>query len=730
MEKHNMDHDSEDGATPTLSKKAKIVEAPAVMSNEIPLNNLIDVSSGCCCLESNDAYTSPGLPGSFSDRQAFWEALKVHVERPHILNRRLCGAVDIWWGILCNNFPTQVISDATGKSEKNNKLDLQVEVNKIPGYQNTKSSTIIDYEFSPNSRNLHLSDLASIWQVLNSASQVEDLNESPGEPFAANSSLCSTKSKMMQLQTKVTRKLTEIGFKEFTSKEALAEAWLSLEKCSCCVVVRKVLPKLQERYATVLEVIVLDGANDCCIFLNSTALPPLLPARPYMISLITSAGAAVEGETIAVCGLFKSTYLAGVPQLTAEGGPTGDGRAWLQGTVLPRLHKWAKPRVSQETAIRSLQLINLQSYGLLYHNLKTKYANHLIQSWSERTDPKKFVHEDIGIATYLLLLWSQHSRPQRFIDLGCGNGLLVYILTKEGHCGTGYDIKSRNIWLERFSDIDLQELEVTPNTTSFSADVDWLIGNHSDELTPWLPVMAARTSHFCSFFLLPCCPHDFTTKFLRRNTKKSQYGDYLDYVEVIGRVCGFNVERDRLKIPSTKRECFVGRSKLHTEQERPSVLTSIQEFIDSRVAANVSNLGRGTDLKRSGDFVARPKEQRVRNCTQLARGVKEDLVQCVVRLLLGDGDKKEEWWAGGSIELRDAAASLTAEQLRQMKQECGGLKTLLKNHRHIFLLQGSQVQLRAPGRVAEFEKRQRPCWFSANHPQGCPNSADECMYCH
>ncbi|KAA0190777.1 hypothetical protein HAZT_HAZT000452, partial [Hyalella azteca] len=516
-----MDHDSEDGATPTLSKKAKIVEAPAVMSNEIPLNNLIDVSSGCCCLESNDAYTSPGLPGSFSDRQAFWEALKVHVERPHILNRRLCGAVDI-----------------------------------------------------------------------------------------------------------------------------------------------------------------------------CTALPPLLPARPYMISLITSAGAAVEGETIAVCGLFKSTYLAGVPQLTAEGGPTGDGRAWLQGTVLPRLHKWAKPRVSQETAIRSLQLINLQSYGLLYHNLKTKYANHLIQSWSERTDPKKFVHEDIGIATYLLLLWSQHSRPQRFIDLGCGNGLLVYILTKEGHCGTGYDIKSRNIWLERFSDIDLQELEVTPNTTSFSADVDWLIGNHSDELTPWLPVMAARTSHFCSFFLLPCCPHDFTTKFLRRNTKKSQYGDYLDYVEVIGRVCGFNVERDRLKIPSTKRECFVGRSKLHTEQERPSVLTSIQEFIDSRVAANVSNLGRGTDLKRSGDFVARPKEQRVRNCTQLARGVKEDLVQCVVRLLLGDGDKKEEWWAGGSIELRDAAASLTAEQLRQMKQECGGLKTLLKNHRHIFLLQGSQVQLR------------------------------------
>ena len=27
-------------------------------------------------------------------------------------------------------------------------------------------------------------------------------------------------------------------------------------------------------------------------------------------------------------------------------------------------------------------------------------------------------------------------------------------------------------------------------------DVDWLIGNHSDELTPWIPVMAARQVNY------------------------------------------------------------------------------------------------------------------------------------------------------------------------------------------------------------------------------------------
>ena len=37
-------------------------------------------------------------------------------------------------------------------------------------------------------------------------------------------------------------------------------------------------------------------------------------------------------------------------------------------------------------------------------------------------------------------------RPVRFIDIGCGNGLLVYLLVKEGHIGKGIDIRRRNIW--------------------------------------------------------------------------------------------------------------------------------------------------------------------------------------------------------------------------------------------------------------------------------------------
>ena len=61
--------------------------------------------------------------------------------------------------------------------------------------------------------------------------------------------------------------------------------------------------------------------------------------------------------------------------------------------------------------------------------------------WKERTDPKKYVIEDLAIAAYLLVLWDEERTldpslpPQTFIDLGCGNGLLVHILTMEGHQG-------------------------------------------------------------------------------------------------------------------------------------------------------------------------------------------------------------------------------------------------------------------------------------------------------
>lgn len=38
----------------------------------------------------------------------------------------------------------------------------------------------------------------------------------------------------------------------------------------------------------------------------------------------------------------------------------------------------------------------------------------------------------------------------------------------------------------------------------------------------------------------------------------SRYAQYLQYVESVGRGCGFDVRVDRMRIPSTRRTCLVG----------------------------------------------------------------------------------------------------------------------------------------------------------------------------
>ena len=84
-----------------------------------------------------------------------------------------------------------------------------------------------------------------------------------------------------------------------------------------------------------------------------------------------------------------------------------------------------------------------------YARLKQKYASDLIARWVEKTEPSKHVFEDIMIAAFLVELWKQmyHDTPfTSFVDIACGNGVLVYILIKEGYNGFGFDARRRKTW--------------------------------------------------------------------------------------------------------------------------------------------------------------------------------------------------------------------------------------------------------------------------------------------
>ena len=167
-------------------------------------------------------------------------------------------------------------------------------------------------------------------------------------------------------------------------------------------------------------------------------------------------------------------------------------------------------------------------------------------------------------------------------------------------------------------------------------DVDWLLGNHSDELTPWIPVIAAKSSFCTNFFLMPCCAFEFDRKFIRKRSDLSQYAEYLIYIEGLITQCGFNIQKDKLRIPSTKRICFIGQQRAYCLKEWPTILNQIDRYICS----NTKNIDASTsDDEINGccpKIVRREPVQKVKNCTHIKEEIKRNFIRQITDLLLKD----------------------------------------------------------------------------------------------
>lgn len=130
----------------------------------------------------------------------------------------------------------------------------------------------------------------------------------------------------------------------------------------------------------------------------------------------------------------------------------------------------------------------------------------------------------------------------------CGNGLLVHILIECGYPGLGVDLRARKSWphyppstrcrlfVHAFDptvaclhlpiltgnnhenpSVSL-EGDMFPQTKSGKGR--FVIGNHADEMQPWVPVLAALTN--AEYLSIPCCAWDFDTRFQMR--KKGRKG--------------------------------------------------------------------------------------------------------------------------------------------------------------------------------------------------------------
>lgn len=354
------------------------------------------------------------------------------------------------------------------------------------------------------------------------------------------------------------------------------------------------------------------------------------------------------------------------------------------------------------------------------------------------------------------MLWEQErkvkqlSTLQTFADLGCGNGLLVFILSSEGHEGIGIDVRKRGIWDMYPPTTVLETRAITPSDKSLFPQTDWIIGNHSDELSPWVPVIAARSSYNCRFFLLPCCAYNFDgRKFQRRTCRKSQYNDFVDYALDISAVCGFQTNIDRLKIPSTKRVCLIGNERIYPASEFDNREKSIQEFIIAQSEAVTLTISNGVW---NSTFTPRSNVEKVKNCTKINKTIEKEIIDIVFQKLISkkrylEGLINPHWNIGGRILLSDLVKDISRAQLKELKSECGGLQTLLKNNNQIFNVNNGHVEIRVPLKYADrvqedknkwrsknqnivYKYKSKPCWFYGNHPDGCLYDDENCSFKH
>jgi tRNASer (uridine44-2'-O)-methyltransferase len=171
----------------------------------------------------------------------------------------------------------------------------------------------------------------------------------------------------------------------------------------------------------------------------------------------------------------------------------------------------------------------------------------------------------------------------------CGNGLLTHILVTEGYKGHGIDVRARTSWFH-YTDATQNSLHVValdPTTLGQSKLQDsylvpgvFLIGNHADELTPWVPVIS--TLCLASGYLsIPCCAWTFDSRFERSRSvpyptgmdddefveslylggdgsNSSSYSQYRIWLGSLSVHCGWKVECETLRIPSTRNWALIG----------------------------------------------------------------------------------------------------------------------------------------------------------------------------
>uniref|UniRef100_A0AC34FNL1 tRNA (uracil-O(2)-)-methyltransferase n=1 Tax=Panagrolaimus sp. ES5 TaxID=591445 RepID=A0AC34FNL1_9BILA len=277
----------------------------------------------------------------------------------------------------------------------------------------------------------------------------------------------------------------------------------------------------------------------------------------------------------------------------------------------------------------------------------------LSNCWSdyERTNKAKHIYENIGIVAYLATYWLSNAIKEiHFVDIGCGNGVISYLLNSiygNKMSGVGYDAKSRNIW-EYYKSKARDVLKVQTISAnfpsleqSFPVETNYIIGIHTDEMTPWIPLMAMKRK--CNFFLLPCCPFDFFGPFAKRNHHNGyNEWEYINHIVSLAKILGFDVKVDFLKITSEKKTAIIGT--IPASGKLLCDYNLLWEDVINEIMEPSFKANNYKGCQPPGSVI------KVINCTKLPVEVRNSINQSIVNILQSASDPKLN---RGNVTLRN-----------------------------------------------------------------------------
>lgn len=406
--------------------------------------------------------------------------------------------------------------------------------------------------------------------------------------------------------------------------------------------VRRIIPRNPSKDAIINQsCLVLEHANKQDVLIIYTPHIQNQEQCPYYIPKVAAVGILFQPNSLSV---HYIPFAEMMPQLNfLETNIFTDQQQRIVRTALRLLqtaYKHSKGcKNGYSPKVKHDLIVDKVKFQKKYLELKQKYGSYLVENWMESTDPKKHAFEEIAIAAFLLELWDLKYKGKylannsdfEFRDLGCGNGILTYILIMEGCNGLGIDARTRKTWQmfpekvqqhlkqqvivpsillrpniqmkylnpnltdnnmvfqipahnDLISDkatilytskdlIESKHINIAEFTTTANASFEniFVIGNHSDELTCWIPLLGYP------FMVIPCCSHNFSGakhRFRQKqfasktnnNSRKdpqqsslSTYGALVEKVIDVSKRAGWDpVEKEMLRIPSTRNAAVIG----------------------------------------------------------------------------------------------------------------------------------------------------------------------------